>query len=115
MDESAPGSANFWSDSDAELGPDISLLVCALVLAAAARGNHLGQCGRPRSAAARNLVAPSVDLSVGRGCSGLRVLGRNSSFDNNGYHCWRGTRIYRSKSALMSYSISQAINYTCFG
>jgi hypothetical protein len=44
-----------------------------------------------------------------------RPYGGNWSFDNNGYHGWRGTRTYRSKSASMSYPISQATNYTCFG
>jgi hypothetical protein len=45
-----------------------------------------------------------------------RATGGNWSFDNNGFHGWRGTRIYRAKSTQMNYSISQATNASsCFG
>ena len=45
-----------------------------------------------------------------------RPTGGNYNFDNNGFHGWRGTRIYRAKSPNINTSISQATNAaTCFG
>jgi hypothetical protein len=44
-----------------------------------------------------------------------RANGGNWTFDNNGYHGWRATAIYRQKSALMNFSISQATKETCTG
>jgi hypothetical protein len=45
-----------------------------------------------------------------------RPTGGNWSFDNNGFHGWRGTKIYRGGSPIMDTSISQATNASsCFG
>jgi hypothetical protein len=44
-----------------------------------------------------------------------RANGGNWTFDNNGFHGWRATAIYRAKSALMDMSISQYSAETCFG
>jgi hypothetical protein len=130
--------STFGRTPRALLAPPV-LLACALVLAAAAPaaticGNAGGTicCGSQTSLPVRWIYlstwavpasgsstwqywARRYDLNNVVTYNSERPYGGNWSFDNNGYHGWRGTRIYRSKSASMSYSISQATNYTCFG